>query len=667
MKAFLPALVVALFALWCGTFEGGATLWGAAAGLAVLLLFALLGVDEWRDPWRLGGAARLLPAAAALAVLASWWASPVRRAGLVVIVLLPSLYLLPAAVARCWRSAGDRRRGGAALAAVLAAVALWALAARWGGISERAALPLGHHLPTAAWLLLLLPMAALGARHPGAARWLAAPSALAAAAALASTRSLLGALGLGLELALVALVLGRRPGAAPVDVAARALWPGALLVAGAALTLRLAGLEDGRDPSLAARLTYWRGGWEGWLERPLLGWGPGSTPWTAGLHLEPRPGVNPPGEIVSDLHSLPLGLLYELGPAAPLLVAVALALLAARALASGRDREWATAASIGLAGFAAVSLGGAWFGAAALPVTLLVVVGALAAVAPPPLAAARRWPARLAAAAHLFVAALVLTPTLVAQASYERARAAPGADRQYFEIGRALAQDPSFALYRAIFGGLGDDADEKLRAARAAPGVAALWLDAGRAGAEAGRPWALSALDEACRLAPLTALPSFWSLEPLLAAAADDAERADELVHRAARALAADPRLAAAPLWRRHPALLDRAVARLEAEEALDAGWRLELVRQIEALATPPAGELIEIRLGIDRDPGFTLSELVFRRRPWPADWASIWLEEQKLARLDLPSAARLASTGDSLLAAATCTRRETSARAARN
>src|SRR5258706_14518036 len=64
MAGLLPALLLALFGTWCGTFA-----WGAAApastAAAVLLLGTLSWIGApWRDPLRLGTAGCLPPGAA---------------------------------------------------------------------------------------------------------------------------------------------------------------------------------------------------------------------------------------------------------------------------------------------------------------------------------------------------------------------------------------------------------------------------------------------------------------------------------------------------------------------------------------------------------------------------------------------------------------------------
>src|SRR5258708_17575567 len=131
MAGLLPALVLALFGAWCGTFAWGATA-PASTAAAVLLLATLSAVGApWRDPLRLGAAGQLLPAALWIGAAASLWASPVPRAGRVAVLLLPAFLALPAAMARCWRREAERRGGLRALAVVVTRVAPLALRPFW--------------------------------------------------------------------------------------------------------------------------------------------------------------------------------------------------------------------------------------------------------------------------------------------------------------------------------------------------------------------------------------------------------------------------------------------------------------------------------------------------------------------------------------------------------
>lgn len=438
LAALAPAAGAGAFGLWAGTVEGGATAAGATAGHALLLAAALAGAAaSWRDPLALGRAGRLLPWALWLLTAASAWASPVPRAGIVAVALLPAFLLVPAAVAHAWRGSPGRRWGLPGIAAVVAVSALWALAGRLLGGDERASAPVGHHLLLAVWLLALLPLAALpAATGRGWRRWLGGGAAVAGVAALVATGSLTAWGGLAFEGVLAAWAVVRRAGGTSscreVDrrrrrrgafAAATAVALLALLVAFAAP--RLLRIVTGDDPSASAREVYARAALAGAAERPALGWGPGSAAWTAAEHLRPVPGINPPGEVVAEHHALPLQLAYELGWTGLLLALATAAVFAARRLrslaglravpggpfaggaaagggsgpaASGvaaagglpgvtgtspgggspgaSDPALAAAGLIGLAGAAVALLATGWLAVAALPVALAVAAGA---------------------------------------------------------------------------------------------------------------------------------------------------------------------------------------------------------------------------------------------------------------------------------------------------
>ena len=379
--ALAPSVALAVVGGWAGTFEGGAAASGAATLHAVLLIAALAVAGSWRDPLLLGRRGRFLPAALWVLVAASCWASPVSRAGWVAVATLPAWLLLPAAVARAWGGLRRRRLGLAAVAAVVLAVSLVALGGLlWRG-DARAAAPLGHHNLLAVWLLAVLPLAVLPWRRGGWPRLLAAAAGAAGLAALLASRSLSGAAGLVAVAVLAALAaLTRRDGANRRRAAALALV--ALLAAVAVVgdsAPRLLRLASGHDPSLAARRTYWAAGLAALPERPFVGHGPGSTPWTVADWLRPVPGVNPPGEVVGDLHSLPLQLLFELGGTGVLLAAAMVLLFAWRRLVArpgAEDPALVAAGLLGLAGAAVACLSVAPLAVPAVPLALALAAGA---------------------------------------------------------------------------------------------------------------------------------------------------------------------------------------------------------------------------------------------------------------------------------------------------
>ncbi len=633
MARFAPALLLALSAAWCGTLAGGAT----AAG-SVTLALALLGLvawrgTPWRDPLRLGRLGRWLPPALLAVAVLSAAVSPVPRAGLVGLLLLPAVLGLPGAVARCWRDEATRRVGLRAVSATVAAVALWALLDLTLRQAPRAAIPLGHHNLLALWLVSLLPLALLPAREEGPWRWLGGGAGLLAACALLATRSLLGVAGLGVEVLWWWRASLRRK---------VLLGLALLLVLLAALQApRVVAIVQGEDNSARARVAYWQAGLAGFLDRPLLGQGPGAAAWTAARFLAPVRGVHPWGEAVGELHAAPLQLAYELG-APGLLLALGLAgWFAVRRLGELRgaaaDPALLRAALAGCAGVGVALLGTAAVTVAALPVALAVALGAALAAGGPgePEPGGGTVPVRLYAA----LALLALTPLWAAQGLYERALAAEQEGRRELareRLERALWLDPAFPLYRtrlALLAGTGREerrraAELARQGAQAGQGVGALWTVAGILGQSAGTPWAPQALATAGALDPLSPFPVWFTLR--------NDPGAPEAVHRAADALIAEPRLAAAPFWARQPELWTRALGEIRRRPGLDPAWVLAFLDAAPA-AGGWTGERHWLALELDTDPASSVSLFVFRRRPWPAEWPVVPLAGDPLARLQKP------------------------------
>ena len=636
MAGLLPSLLIALFGAWCGTFAWGATWQGSgAAALSLLGGLAWMGAP-WRDPLRLGATGRFLPPALWIAVAASVWASPAPRAGWQAVVLLPAFLALPSTVNRCWRREADRRTGLRALALAVAGVSLWALVDWLVLGSPRAAMPLGHHNLLAAWLALLLPVASLPSREAGPWRFAGFAAAGLAVIAVLASRSLAGYAALGLEILLLVVSrtrTGRRKGWVILLALA--------LVFGIVQLPRAWRIVSGQDPSSQARGAYLEAGVKGFQARPLLGWGPGAAPWTAAAFLDPVPTVNPWGEAVGDLHSLPVQLGYELGLTGLLLALGLLALFFSRRIAErqeGRDPALLTAGLLGLAGGAVASLGSGAVAVMALPLAAAVVAGAA-------LAGGGRGRSRPDSPVPLRIyagAALVaLLPAGVAHWHYDRAVADDVAGRgaeAEAHLEEAIRADPSFPLYPMRLallrdrkpGGRAAAAGLALDAAEGGRGVATLWLTAGILGFLAERPWAAGALDRACALDPLAPLPPFYRL------LADP--NGAEAPRYGAHALLADPRLAAARYWEAHPVLYSRTLDAVRAWPKVDAGWKESL------LAAPPLterrGPLGRLALEIDTDPRQSLSLPVFRRRPWPARWGLLQIRQEIPASLPPAAAA---------------------------
>ena len=447
LPAALPAVCALLFAGWCGTFYFGASATGAMAAHAVLVALGAAGLarlgelggtveggpgrsaDGARrldplglDPLGLGGGGRFLLPALLAAVGLAWWTSPVPRAGRVGLVLLPALLLAPAVFSRAWRAERDerpdcgrpraqRRRliATRSLSAAVAVVSVWALTSWLIGPGELPAEPLGHHLLLATWIVTLLPLALLPLGEAGHGRdfgrALAGVAGLSGVLAVLATRSLAGGMALIVEVAVALWLLRRLP--APSDRPERPAEPapswlerlaggGAgrrvrrAVAAAAFVVVAVALVASWGDPSLRARGVYWRAGWAGVLERPVTGFGPGSTAWTLAAFLRPVPGINPPGEVVGELHLVPLALAYELGlPGLALAIAVA-GLFAWRRLralgivgsttdpaapAAPADSALAVAGLVGLTGALVMGCATADWRVTALPLAVAVAAG----------------------------------------------------------------------------------------------------------------------------------------------------------------------------------------------------------------------------------------------------------------------------------------------------
>lgn len=674
MPALLPPLLLLLFGAWAGTFTGGAGWTQTVVGHGALLGVAVWGAtrgDLRFDALGLGPAGRWLPPALYLAVLASWWASPVPRAGRVALVLLPAFWVLPGVVAAVWDGEAPRRRGLRGCSVVVIFVSLWALWDHLALGSPRAAAPLGHHNLLAVWLLAVLPPAVLPVREPTRWRVVGGLAGALGTAALVATRSLLGAAG-GALLAVAALVSLRRSGSKRSSLLA-----GAVAVAGLAAVLavglgpRVAEMVAGRDPSARARAVYWQAGVAGARDRWLLGWGPGATPWVLGEHLRPVPGVNPPGEVVGQLHSQPLQLVYELGGTG---LTLFLALLGVFARRRWRDaevgaggpaerrektppehRKGARDPALTFAGLAGLGAAGvALLGTAALDVTAIPVALALSAgatlaggtshrVAPPRLDSRARRVGELACALSLAVALVVLVPVDAAHRRYDRSLALEGAAAAR-ELAAATALDPRFPWYRAWSAWLGGTgalgrqaaAEPALEAARGAPGVAPLWLMAGVYGLEARSPHAGEALARACRLDPLSPLAPFYL-------AAGDPE-SPSAPRRAARALLAEPRLLAAVLFVSRPDLLAAALAEVEAWPGVPDGWKMALLEAAEHPPAPVERSTLSAELGAEAATSIALH--VFRRRPRRLRLAPVTVSREGARAVTLPPATILPETG---------------------
>ncbi len=666
--AVVSALAVMVF--HAGTFHRGATAFSLAAGAALLLVFAFLGRGSLLDPLAVGGGAwpwwPAVPGALWLIVLLSWIQSPVGRAGEAVV-----LFLLPAA----WAAAGIGRLLGseaavrtalAGCAVVGVAASSWALAMQPLHEEGRAALPIGHHNQLALVLVAVLPPAVLGAwRGAGPERRRLRQGATLFVAAvlvwtLAATGSMSGLAALVVQAVAAAVWIlwrsrGRRllvPLAALLALAAglalATAWAGSRLDVPGPIG-RLGAVLRLEDPSLLARRTYAEAAVSGFSERPFLGWGPGSTSWTLANHWRPAPGVHPPGEVVTDAHSLLAQAPYELGVAGSVL----LLLLAARYGRARlgelsdprvRDLELLAAALLGLTGAGVCLAFGVFAVVTAVPGVLILNLGLAAAARPAgadggPLDSLPAWWRRgLQIAFYLWlVVALGWTWQRTSAArSYELAVAGGGTDL----LRMAAASDPSFPLYQARL--------DPWAAAEAAGGLAPLWLLAGaEQSIDTGRR--RLALERACDLDPLSGLAPFelMGLEREAGAAATD----PRVAARAARAILAEPLLLAAATFEGDPDLRAEVHRRIRSWPGLPPGWLAAFEELWFGLDWSNGGEgppLDVLSVDADGRPAVSLSLFAFRRPPWPLSIAAVPLRSHRLEFIDaydLPAATRLPQT----------------------
>jgi hypothetical protein len=364
--------------------------------------------------------------------------------------------------------------------------------------------------------------------------------------------------------------------------------------------------------------------------------------------------VNPPTEVVGELHSLPLQIGYELG-AIGLLLSLGLAgVFAARRLREMRhaaDPGLLTAALLGLAGAGVASLGTAALGVQALPWAVAIVAGGALAALPPSPGGGEGLPEKTEGTGRAFAAAaaLALAPWVLAQGLYERAWAADVAGRRaeaVADLERAVRIDPGFPLYRMRLALLRKDPDLALRAAQDGHAVAALWTVAGILGEAAHRPWARTALTSACELDPLDPLPPFFRMQ------ADPG--AMGAARSGAHALLAEPRLAAAEVWEGRQALLGRSLEEVRRWDGVDPGWKEALLASVPPPPDPGA-ERAWIALTLDTDPRESISVLLFRRRPWPMQWQVVPVRREALEHLRLPPATALATTAPSAFSPKVC------------
>ncbi len=668
LRPYLPALAVAATAGYSANFPTAGRLGAEVVTLVVLLTLAWFGSEGYRDPLALarpdGRGPLALPWLLVLAVAASFALSPVPRAGLGVVLRLPLYLLVPAAVSRCWRAPGERRRGTLLMAVVLASVSGFALFQWWHFGDPRPALPLGHHNLLALWLVTVVPLVVWPLWATGSSlgeKAVSLSATLLALATLVATRSLGGALGVLTFLATLTWVWRR---AVPVSRTNRRILGAALLAAGLVLVPllpRLGEIAAGTDLSVSARLAYAEAALEGAAARPWTGWGPGAAAWTVAEFFDPEAGTHPPGQVLSDLHSVALQVPYELGvPATALLLACAGLWLRRRVTDLPRAAPAVATAVAGTLGWAATLAVSGVFGVEALWLAGAVLVGAArwqewheecreqgrepadrregyAEVPPFPVSF------RGTMAVRLLCMSLVMAHLPLLDAMRHHALARCSEARRVDALAAAAALDP-LPLYEAQYVRAAIDSDGSLdvaeaersltEAATSARGVAALWLAAG-VGSHAETS-AVPALERACALEPLGAMAPFFRYvaEP---------EHPDA-ARFAARAVLLEPRLLASVALA--PGPLSEIGREIEEWPALPPGWREEMTATVERIAALPLpqgdAETVDLALSVDSDPATSMSLFVFGRQPLPQVIARVRLIRNRLEEIDLPSAGRL-------------------------
>jgi O-antigen ligase len=652
--AILPALLLALFGAWCGTLPGGASFVGAAVGEVALLVLILVVPGAGRDPLGLGRTAWLAPLAWAV-VAVSAFRSPVGRAGLVGLVMLPAFFLVVPVVAHCWGTPHRRRWAGRSMSLVVLLSALWALFDRFVGGSPRAAMPIGHHTLLGAWLVLTVPLLVPLRRESGSWRIVGGVAAAAAAGSLLATASAGGLLAAVVEVVLLLVWRQRRKtGTDRAPSQGRWIWLAAGLFIAIALGvvgLRTFEVAQKADPSWQVRSGYWEAASRALRARPWFGWGPGSVAWTSAEFLRPGAAVDPWGEVVGELHALPAQIGYELGG---LGLAVGFALVGMFVVRRWREiqskaeediasAELAFAGLVALAGGAVVGFATGAVRVTALPLAVAVAAGAAMATRAVT-DAPRRRPIVLL---YGTVAVLSLYGPSRGQWHYERSLGAVGKGdfiAALREISAATESDPDFPLYafrRALLLASARPADSAAArlaggAARDAEGIPVLWLVAGILEQQAGLPASRDALTRSCTLDPFSPFPAFYRVvgDPSSPEAPD----------LAALALLADPRLGAATFWEARPALYDGSLHVVDTWTGTDAGWRSALRAAVPDPSTR-SGPVARLGLTFDGDPARAFSLHAFRRRPWPTTWPLVSVRQDLLPVFGFPPAVSLPSS----------------------
>ncbi len=414
-------------------------LWATSIFPAAALIFRALDV---RAPLALPSRAWLAASCAGVAVvllsaalspfagISLRWSAPLLAAPAWFLVAFDWLHHDPATSAN--RHASFAKAGLlAALAVSVVSIGLWfPIVLRVGlpgAAASRNPFPLGHSNYTAGLALLILPLAVSGIwRHRGAWRALAVLTALLALAMIYSSSSRGGLLGLA-ALAAAGLMLAPLPRKSKALLALGATALGLAFVLGNPRT-RASFSRSAAAQSLVAasdvqRLAMFTVGYHMGVDRPLLGWGPGTTPLVYPKYRATAPGGV---ENVLQLHSAPVQLWAEFGLAglAGLLVAVALVF---------RSRHRAPLAAITCAGYAVFALTDWQVDIPIFAFALAILAALLAPVCHPSADQLTRAPRLMLGAAASGVVAIV--------ALFGRHDPTPGFNVRAL----ALAQDPANA------------------------------------------------------------------------------------------------------------------------------------------------------------------------------------------------------------------------------
>lgn len=411
-------------------------------------------------------------------------------------------------------------------------------------VEARNPYPLGHSNYTAGMALLMLPLGAAGTlRERGSWRALGASVVILAGTMLFSSGSRGGMLGLA-AIAVLGVWLAPIPWRLKLFTALAAMAVGALFIAAHPRTRTLFGI--GGEISLARsddqRSAMFTAGWLMGNERPLLGWGPGTTPL---VYPRFRGQLDGGAENVLQLHSAPVQIWAELGVLGLIVAAAALGLVLTRV----RADAIAATSLLGYATFALTDwqLDVPFFGFS---------VALFAAMLAPPGGTAKPKSRRVMAAATLAIAILTAglgrpdpTPEMNVEA-LALARDPQKADAAIALLRQSLAVNPAQEIAHFNLGWLQLVSDPPaaerhfLAAARLVPDKGGVYFGLGLARLNRGdAPGAARAFALECLNDPGFVRSGWWR-EPAIAAAREPAAKAlEHLLQRAAVLAAARTRL----------------------------------------------------------------------------------------------------------------------------